>query len=98
MSEAFVTVVDTTVSADQEQLQVDGFRALNEGPRPAGLLRSELLRGQDGAWRIQSVWRDLEAVLALRRAGEPPAVLALLERIGAQHTHGTFTVEQVHAS
>jgi hypothetical protein len=60
------------------------------------MLRSELLRGQNGAWRIQTVWRDAEALMAVRNSGEPPAALALLDRLGAEHSHAVFTVEQSH--
>ena len=66
----------------------------HEQGKPAGLLGSELLRGQNGAWRIQTLWQDKDALLALRTSGEPPAALALLDRLGAEHSHGLFTVEQ----
>jgi hypothetical protein len=36
------------------------------------LLRTELLRGPDGEWRVQSLWRDLEALAATRVTPEPP--------------------------
>lgn len=96
MNAPLVTTVDTQISPDREQELLDGFRELNEQDRPEGLLRSELLRGQDGTWRIQTTWRDREAVLALRRSGKPPAAMALLDRLGAVHTHAVFTVEQSH--
>ena len=38
----------------------------------------------------------MDALLAVRDSGEPPTVLALLDRIGALHTHTLFTVEQSH--
>jgi hypothetical protein len=91
-----VTAVDAVVDEDREQDLIDGFRALVAGPQPDGLVRSELLRGQDGRWRIQTTWRDRAAVMALRASGEPPAALALLEGVGADHTHGWFTVEVSH--
>jgi quinol monooxygenase YgiN len=96
VSQQFVTVVDAVVDQDRAQALLAGFRALVAGPQPDGLLRSELLRGQDGSWRIQSTWRDRAAVMALRASGEPPAALALLDSIGCGHTHGWFTVEVSH--
>jgi heme-degrading monooxygenase HmoA len=93
MGRPLVTSIDANVPADRERELLDGFRELSEGPRPDGLLRSELLRGQDGAWRIQTTWRDRDAVLALRRSGEPPAALALLDRLEVDHSHAVFTVE-----
>ena len=91
-----VTVVDVVVPAEAEQALLDGFRELAVQPHPEGLVRTELLRGQEGAWRIQTTWRDREAVLALRAAGARPAVLELLDGLGVQHSHAVFTVE--HAS
>jgi len=88
-----VTVVDATLDPSRAQDLLDGFREIVEGPRPDGLLRTELLRGQDGSWRIQTTWRDRDAVMALRASGEPPAALVLLDRVGAEHVHGVFTVE-----
>ena len=94
MSTHVITVVDATIDPARETDLLAGFRALNEGERPAGLLRSQLLRGQDGAWRIETTWDSMEALMELRRAGRPPAALALLEGLGAEHTHAWFTVEQ----
>jgi hypothetical protein len=62
---------------------------------PDGLLRAELLRGQHATWRIQSLWRDRDALMAARVSGEPPAALELFRRVGA-HTHEVFTVEASH--
>jgi hypothetical protein len=94
MSARVVTVVDATIAQDREQELLDGFEQMNEQAKPAGLLASELLRGQNGAWRIQTVWQDRDALMAVRASGEPPAALALLDRLGVEHSHGLFTVEQ----
>ena len=94
MAAQVVTVVDFTVETTREAELLDGFRSLIEGEWPEGLVRSELLRGQDGAWRIQTTWRDLDTLAAVRAAGRPPAALALLDRLGVAHSHTWFTVEQ----
>ncbi len=96
MSARVVTTIDANIASDLEQALLDGFRQINEGSKPPGLLRSELLRGQNGAWRIQTVWRDREALMAVRNSGEPPAALALLDHLGSEHSHEVFTVEQSH--
>ncbi len=98
MSATVITTIDTTIQPEREQELRDGFRQLNDGPKPDGLVRSELLRGQGGAWRLQTTWRGLDALLAVRNSGEPPAALALLDRLGAEHSHAVFTVEQSHAA
>ncbi len=93
MSSPIVTVVDARLDPAREAELLDGYRQMNEGVKPDGWLRSELLRGQDGAWRIQTLWRDLDSLIALRQSGVRPAALDLLERVGAEHSHGVFTVE-----
>ena len=92
MDHNVVTAVDAVVPTDRETELVDGFRRMTES-HPDGLIRTELLRGQEGHWRIQTTWRDLETVRALRAAGEPPAAQNLLESVGATpHTHDVFFV------
>jgi len=93
LSKPVVTTVDFTIDADLEVDLLDGYAELNRGPTPDGLVRSELLRSFDGSWRIQTTWRDRDALMALRRSGQPPAALTLLERLEVEHSHSVFTVE-----
>lgn len=94
MKEAVVTTIDATVQTEREQDLLAGFVEMIQALKPDGLLRTELLRGQAGAWRIQTTWRDRDALMAVRNSGMPPAALALLDRLGAEHSHGVFSVEQ----
>lgn len=61
---------------------------------PSGQLRQlatplrETVRGV-----LQTTWSNREALMALRKSAEPPAALALLDRLGAEHSHAIFTVE-----
>ena len=89
-----VTIVDAIVDPAREADLLDGYRQMNAQPKPDALLRSELLRGQEGAWRIQTTWRDMDALVAARKSGLRPAALELIERIGAEHTHAWYTMEQ----
>lgn len=89
-----VTAVDATVDPAREAEFLEGYRQMIDADKPEGLVRSELLRGQGGAWRIQTTWRDLDTLLANRTSGKRPAALDLLERVGAEHSHTWFTVEQ----
>ena len=93
-----VTSTNATVAADRESDLIDGYRRMIEAEQPDGMLRSELLRGPNGVWRIQTTWRDMAALQALRASGKPPAALALLDGIGAEHTHDWFTVEDGFAA
>jgi len=98
MTTPCVTVVDANVAPEREQELIAGFARLTEGDKPPGLVRSELLRGRDGAWRIQTTWQDLETLRELRRSGEPPAAVALLESVGAEYSHTVFTVEHGYSA
>ena len=93
MTQSIVTVVDTHIPPEREAALLDGYRRMLAEDKPDALLHTELLRGQSGAWRIQTTWRDLASLQALRQAGKPPAALALLNALGAAHTHTWFTVE-----
>ncbi len=88
-----ITAVDAVVPADREAELIEGFRRMTTAASPDGLIRSELLRGQEGRWRIQTTWRDREAVIALRASGTGPAAMRLLDSVGATHTHTIFTIE-----
>ena len=92
MSEQILTEVSAVVAEDREDDLLTGFTALLNQPVPDGLLRTELLRGADGAWRIQSLWRDRAALDAMRTSAEPPAAPALFRRVGADPTLGILVV------
>jgi len=94
MGDRVVTAIDAKVEEDREDDLCDGFRQISEGEQPDGLLRSELLRRQSGAWRIQTTWRDRDALMAVRNSGKPPAALELLDRLGAEHSHAVFSIEE----
>lgn len=90
-----MTSVTATVPADRESDFLAGYREISAaGDKPDGLLRSELLRGENGRWLIQTLWRDREAILAARVPGKPPPALALLERVGAEHSHELLSVAE----
>lgn len=62
---------------------VAGFADLLAQPRPDGLLRTELLQVED-EFRIQTLWRDREALAAMRAGTEEPAAPRLFRSVGAQ--------------
>jgi quinol monooxygenase YgiN len=89
-----LTEVTADVSPDRESEVVPAFRALLAKGLPDGLLRTELLAGPDGVWRIQSLWRDQAALEAMRAQPEPPAALALFRALGAEPTLKILTVQE----
>ena len=97
-TQPIMTVVSAVVAPDREAELTDGFRVISGTSMPDGLLRTELLRGQQGTWRIQSLWRDRNALEAVRGSGQRPAALELFERVGADHSHGFFFVEQAYSA
>jgi hypothetical protein len=81
-----LTEVSAQLADDRADEAVRRFRALLTGPRPDGLLRTELLRGPQGWWRIQTLWRDRAALDAMRAGTEAPAAPALFRALGADPT------------
>ncbi len=92
-----MTVVSAVVAPDREPELIDGYREMTKASMPEGLMRSELLRGQQSTWRIETLWRDLSTLQALRASGVRPAALELFERVGAEHSHDFYFVEEDYA-
>ncbi|WP_147454037.1 antibiotic biosynthesis monooxygenase family protein [Tessaracoccus antarcticus] len=93
MGQRIMGVVTAHVAPEREEEFLAGIREILAGEKPDGFLRYEVLRGRDGLWLIHSVWRDREAMSALRAQGKTPAALMLLDRVGATHSHDLFTIE-----
>ncbi|HEX5772137.1 MAG TPA: antibiotic biosynthesis monooxygenase [Nocardioidaceae bacterium] len=96
MSGAVLTIVNARVDPAHEAELVTGFENLTATSLPDGLMRTELLRGQNGSWRIETLWRDRAALEAVRTGPEPPAATELFRRLGADHSHEVFVVESAH--
>jgi len=79
-----LTDVTAAVDASREDDLVAGFTAMAAEPLPDGLLRTELLKGPDGRWRVQTLWRDRAALDAMRARPEPPAAPTLFRSVGAE--------------
>jgi hypothetical protein len=90
-----VTVVRGQVPTNREAELIGGFAGLKNDPRPAGLLKSELHRGEDGWWQIQTVWRDRTALDAMRAGSEPPAAPRLFRQVGAEPTLQIYEIVSV---
>jgi hypothetical protein len=97
MDRQILTDVSATVDANRESELVAGFQALIAGPVPDGLLRTNLLRGADGQWRIQTLWRDRDALDAMRAASEPPAAPRLFRSVDADPSLQVYEVTVEHS-
>ena len=89
-----LTEVRASVDPSRQAALVAGFEALLAESPPEGLLRTELLYA-DGEWRIQTLWRDREALVAMRSSTDEPAAPKLFRSVGAQPE---LTIMEVRAS
>ena len=92
MTGQVLTEVSAVVAPEREAGLVSAYRKLVAGPLPDGLLRTELLSGPDGHWRIQTLWRDRAALDAMRAAPEEPAAPRLFREAGAEPALALFDV------
>ena len=98
MSRPVLTEVSATVEAGREAELVESFRAVGGGPLPPGLLRTELVRGPEGRWRIQTLWRDREALEAMRATTSTPVALRLFRQVGVEPDLVVLEVEAAHVA
>ncbi|NUP67074.1 MAG: hypothetical protein HOW71_33430, partial [Nonomuraea sp.] len=84
MSGHVLTEVSAVVAPERETGLVAAYRELVAGSPPEGLMRTELLSGPDGRWRIHTLWRDRAALDAMRAAPQGPAAPRLFREAGAE--------------
>lgn len=88
----FVTMAEATLPRSREtELREAWNRLVSERQVPPGFVESSLLRSGD-TWRIVTVWESANAVLAMRSAGQPAAVV-ILEAAGGHSDVSMWTVE-----
>lgn len=95
MADTVLTEVSATVDASRVNDLLVAFDELLRQPTPDGLVRTELVEGDDGHWRIQTLWRDREALMAMRASGEPAAP-ALFRSVGAEPSLSVLHVARSH--
>ena len=93
----FLTMVEATVASERESDLRAAWAAETAGALPSGLVESWLVRGEGGSWRVVTVWESRDAVLAMRSAGRPAAVV-MFEAAGAEPSVSMWTVEGRTAS
>jgi hypothetical protein len=95
MTDHVLTEVRAAVPVERETDLLAGFKQILAGPIPDGLLRTELLKGSDGQWRIQTLWRDHAALDAMRQRPQAPSAPTLFKSVGSEPT---LTVLDVRAA
>jgi hypothetical protein len=96
ITERILTEVSAVVAPEREVDLVAAYRDLVAHPVPDGLLRTELLRGQNGRWCIQTLWRDRAALDAMRADPDGAAAPRLFRDVGADPELALFNVEVHH--
>ncbi|WP_042366123.1 antibiotic biosynthesis monooxygenase family protein [Streptacidiphilus neutrinimicus] len=84
--------VNVSVGAEYEDRLVAAYHRLIALPLPDGLLQTELLRGEGGRWRIQTLWRDRSAMDAVRASPDGPAAPRLFRELNAEPEFEIFEV------
>ena len=98
MPQHVLTEVTASVDPTREDDLIAGFQGLLRSAVPEGLLRTELLHGPEGHWRIQTLWRDRAALDAMRAGSQPPAAPALFRSVGADPTLMVLDVTAGHSA
>jgi hypothetical protein len=93
-----MTEVSAIVPRERAGEVPTAFAALAQQPLPDGLLRTELLAGQDGEWKIQSLWRDRAVLDAMRAGPEPPAAPALFRELGGEPALRIYRLLERHTA
>ena len=88
-----ITVLEARLEIARTADVVEAYAQISKQPRPAGLVRSQLVQGLNdpSVWQIQTVWESREALAAMRAAGTPAGVL-VFRGAGAEPTLSMFEV------
>lgn len=89
-----LTILEAHVDAGKESaLQSAYATAIATEERPAGLLRSQLIRDafDPTRWRIQTWWESRQALTAMRSTGTPAGIL-MFRAAGAEPATSIFEV------
>ena len=81
-----MTTLEARVEVDNWHLIRDEYRIATQTPEP-GMVASYLvqMRNDSGVWRIVTLWRDAEALAAMRATGTPRGVM-VFRSAGAEPT------------
>ena len=90
---AVMTVLTATIAPERAADLQAAYAAAAQGPFPAGLLRSSLLRhaSDPTQWRIETIWQSPEALAAMRQLGKPRG-LQIFEAAGGQPSLTIFEI------
>ncbi|WP_063774157.1 antibiotic biosynthesis monooxygenase [Streptacidiphilus rugosus] len=81
-----------SLPAEHEAKLIAAYHRLVAQPHPDGLLQTELLRGQDGHWRVQTLWRDRTSMEAMRASPMGSTAPRLFHDLDIESTFDIFDV------
>lgn len=98
MPDEIMTEVSAMVPDNRADEVVAAFEELLRAPMPDGLVRTELLRGRDGRWSINTLWRDQDALDGMRIGTTTAAAPALFRKFGAEPSLRVYKVQARYSS
>jgi hypothetical protein len=89
-----ITALEAIVPAERAAALEAAYEELGRRALPDGLVRSHLVRSVNSPdlWRLETTWRDRQALEAMRGQGTPPAGLILFRSVGVEPSVGIFEV------
>ncbi|WP_037603713.1 antibiotic biosynthesis monooxygenase [Streptacidiphilus rugosus] len=92
MTGHILTEVSATIAPEREADLIAAYQQAVARPLPDGLLRTELLQGADGDWRIHTLWRDQASLDAMPASAEGPIAPRLFRDSGGDPHVAWFQV------
>ena len=88
-----MTVLEAHVAPERVVDLQGAYSGAADGPFPAGLIRSALLRDvvDPTLWRVQTLWASRDHLTAMRAAGKPKGI-QMFEAAGATPSLGVFEI------
>ena len=86
-------IVSAHLDARLERQVLAAYADLMRKPKPEGLLRTELFTNHDGDWQIHTLWRDHDALQAMRQGTAEPAAPAMFRSLGGEPTLRVLRLE-----
>ena len=87
-----VTMLEAVVEPDREDELIAAYREAGGETLPPFILQTFLLKGDNGVWRIATVWRSREDFEQYRRSGVTPAGVVTFRAVDAEPELKVFDV------
>lgn len=89
-----MTILEGQVAPDRWDVLRESYEARARLPESGPIVESFLVQGTEDSttWRIVTVWRDREALEAMRRSGETPTGILIFRDANAEPRLTVFTI------